>query len=322
MAGRWAREYLDSGVSRRTFLKAIGAAAVVASSVVPGCIGESSVVPSVTPAASPSVPAASEGIIVAIDADPVKLVDKAIDAYGGLSDIIKKGDRVLVKANFAFAKEEKYGTCNHPQVLARIMERCRDAGAGEVVVADHTLDNPAKSLQVSGIKAALDRAGFRAEPFNNGPYVDKAIPGSTLGSAGIAKSLLDADVFINAPIIKSHSSATMTASMKNLIGAVSDMGAFHTKGLDRCIADIAGYLRPTMIIADAYRVPRYGGPNNGKVDNMIYPHTVIIGHDPVAIDSYGASLMNIKPRDVGHIMEAYEAGLGEYDLDKVNVTRV
>ncbi len=35
--------------------------------------------------------------------------------------------------------------------------------------------------------------------------------------------------------------------------------------------------------------------------------------DPVAVDSYGATLFGYQGRDIGYIKESYEAGLGEID---------
>ena len=36
--------------------------------------------------------------------------------------------------------------------------------------------------------------------------------------------------------------------------------------------------------------------------------------DPVAVDSYGATMFDYHGRDIGYIRESYEAGLGEIDF--------
>jgi hypothetical protein len=46
------------------------------------------------------------------------------------------------------------------------------------------------------------------------------------------------------------------------------------------------------------------------------------GTDPVAIDSYGATLFNITGKDVPHVLYASQMGLGEIDLKNVKVMRV
>jgi uncharacterized protein (DUF362 family) len=324
MTGRWAREVLDNGISRRGFLKAAGAAAFVACGTL-GCVGASTpgaptIVASIAPSAAAPVPGA---MIVATDPDPVKLVDKALDAYG-LKSVVKSGDRVVIKANFTFARTPEQAACNNPRVLARIMERCRDAGASEVVVFDHTLDNAKLCLERSGIKAAVEKAGFKAMDISGkGDYEERQVSGPTLKTTGLAKILNDADVFIDAPVIKSHSSTRMTASMKNLMGAIYDRQAFHMSDLDGCIVDLAAYARPTLIIADAFRVLKTGGPGGGSPgDQVVQVNQLIVGTDPVAVDSYAATLIGLKAADIGHIVKASRQGLGEIDLDKVDIKRI
>ncbi len=315
--GRWLKEAMGRGMSRRDFLVATGMASLALGSL--GCVKASG--PSPSAAVTPLPPGT---MVVATDADPAGLVDRALDAFGGLSGIVKKGDKVAIKANFTFARTVEQAASNHPQVLVRLMERCRDAGASDVLAFDHTLDSPALCLERSGIKAAVEKAGFKVQAFGSeGDYVEKIIPGSVLKKAKLVRLLDDVDVFIDAPVIKSHGSTRLTASMKNLMGIVWDRQAFHRDDLDACIADLAAYARPTLIVADAYRVLKTGGPGGGgPEDQVAQARQLIVGRDPVAADSYAATLLGLKGSDIDHIMRAYHNGLGEYDLDKVDVRKV
>ncbi len=316
--GRWIKEVVNRGVSRRDFLMAAGAVALALGAQ--GCVSgkKNPSIASITP------PPPAGPTIVATDADPANLVDRALDAFGGLSDMVKKGDRVAIKANFTFARTQAQAASNHPQVLVRLAQRCREAGASGVTVFDHTIDNAALCLERSGIKAAVEKAGFKVQAISSeGDFEETAIPGLVLEKVKLAKLLGDADVFINAPVIKSHSSTRLTASMKNLMGIIWDRQAFHSSDLDACIADLAAYARPTLIVADAFRVLKTGGPGGGGPrDDIVEPRQLIVGRDPVAVDSYAATLLGLKGDDIGHIIRAYELGLGEYDLDKVDIRRV
>jgi uncharacterized protein (DUF362 family) len=192
-----------------------------------------------------------------------------------------------------------------------------------VVAIDHTIDNSALSLERSGIKAAVEKAGFQALAINSADdYVETTIPGTTLKSAKLSKKLLDADVFINVPVIKSHGTTLLTASMKHLMGVVYARQDFHISDLDECISDLAAYLRPDLIIADAYRVIMRGGPSGGTPEDLKAYHQLIVGTDPVAIDTYAASLLKISQDSVDHIRLAAKKGVGEPDLSKVSITKV
>lgn len=319
MTGRWARELFDH-YSRRDFLKATGVAVSMASFGTLGCVSSSS--PQGMATLRPT-PLTNPGMVVATDADPAKLVDKALDAFGGLSDIIRKGDHVVVKANFSFNRTEAQGASNHPGVLTRIMERCASAGASEVVAIDHTIDSPVLCLEKSGIKAALEKAGFKAMAINNeSDFVDTPIQGTSLKSAKISKKLLDADVFINVPVIKSHGNTLLTASMKNLMGLIWDRQAFHSGNIDDCIADLAIHVPPDLTIADAYRVMMHAGPAGAAPEDLKAYQQVIVGRDPVAIDAYAASLLEVSLEKVDHILLAGKKGAGEYDLSKVSLVKV
>lgn len=320
MTGRWMNRKLSEQLSRRAFLKAAGTAAIVAAAGTTGCAARST--PAVTHAvtAAPHPVSASGRLVVSSADSPAEAVDKALDAYGGLSGIVRKGDKVLLKANFSFARARDSGAANHPEALVRIAERCRDAGASEVAAVDHTIDSGALCLEKSGIKAAMGAAGFTAACINGrGDYEERSVPGTALKSALIAKRLSVADVFINVPVIKSHGTTRITAGMKNLMGLVWDRQAFHSPGpLDTCIVDLAGLLKPDLVIGDACRVMKTNGP--GGPGDLIEPREIIVGDDQVAVDTYAAGLLGLKPEDVDYIRLAAEAGLGSTDIS--GLTRV
>jgi uncharacterized protein (DUF362 family) len=62
-----------------------------------------------------------------------------------------------------------------------------------------------------------------------------------------------------------------------------------------------------------------GGPSGGNLRDVRVTNRVIAGVDPVAVDSYGATLFGIKGTDIGHIVRASEMGLGQIDLLKVKI---
>jgi len=321
MTGRWTRSILErGGWSRRKFLKMSGAVVVGAAGVaISGCGSVDPAAPSwaATEAAQVTarVTAVPTGkLVVCSNSDPAKAVDKALDAHGGLSGIVKSGDRVYVKANFSWAKPAGQGACNHPDVLVRIMQRCKDAGAARVIAIDNTIDNGQLCLNRSGIKAALDSAGFSAVVLGGeGSFEERKIKCGSLSSVMVTKVLRDADVFISAPVVKSHGTTVMSAGLKNLMGIIYGRGEFHSPGpLDQCIVDLAGVMRPDLVIGDAYRVLKTGGP--GGPGEVIHPNEVIVSDDPVAADTYAATLLGLKPEDVEHVRLAAAAGLGKADI--------
>jgi len=116
----------------------------------------------------------------------------------------------------------------------------------------------------------------------------------------------------------------MTASLKNLMGLVSDRQALHASAsLDVAIADLGKALQPDLVIADAFRVLATAGPRGGGENDVIKaPHEVIVGDDMVAVDAYAATLLGLSPAEVDHVKAAFDEGVGEIDTGKLDFRRV
>jgi uncharacterized protein (DUF362 family) len=95
-------------------------------------------------------------------------------------------------------------------------------------------------------------------------------------------------------------------------------GKFHRQ-FDVKITDLNTKLRADLTILDAYRMLVRNGPSGGNPADVVLKKTVVVGTDPVAVDSYGVTLFNLDPTRVGYLKEAHERGLGENDLTKMTI---
>ena len=255
---------------------------------------------------------------IAQNGSPQELLTAALNEFGGIGKVVKKGQRVVIKVNISFNRTPEQATTTNPELVDTLVRLCREAGAREVLVLDHTIDNGKMCLDSSEMEETVKRAGGTMKAINSErDYTEVDIPrGNVLKRVMISKDVLDADVFINVPIAKVHNSAVTTLSMKNLMGIVWDRGEFHWRGLHECIADLSTYVKPDLIVLDAYRILMTGGPGGpGEVKDA---GEVVIGTDCVAVDTYGTVLLERNPDYVGYINAAVRHGLGEKDLDKVN----
>ncbi|MBU7013869.1 MAG: DUF362 domain-containing protein [Theionarchaea archaeon] len=261
-------------------------------------------------------------LVIAQNGTPGELVDAALKGIGGIGKVVRKGQKVVIKVNMSFNQPPSRAATTNPELVGRLVEICREAGASEVVVVDNTLENGRMCMDTSEIKDAVVQAGGKIKVIDSrGDYEEVDIPlGRKLKKTELSKEVLGADVFINVPIAKVHGSAKITVSMKNLMGVVWNRGEFHTRGLDQCIADLSSLVKPDLIVLDAYRILMSNGPRGpGKVNEV---GEVVVGVDPVAIDRYACELLERDSDDVGHLTAAYEMGLGEIDLDKVQMVYV
>jgi uncharacterized protein (DUF362 family) len=252
------------------------------------------------------------------------MFDRGIEALGGIKAFVKKGQKVVIKPNIGWdVAPERAGNTN-PKLVARVVERCLQAGAREVYVFDHTCDNPQRCYRTSGIEEAVKRAGGKIAPGASESYYQTVTVtgGSMLTSAKEHELILGSDVFINMPILKSHTSTRVTVCMKNLMGNVWDRGFWHGNDLHLCIAEYAAYRRPTLNIVDAYNVMKRNGPRGVSVDDVQQMKAQIISTDMVAADAAAVKLFGLEPDQVRHIVLAAERGVGKKDLNALNISRI
>ncbi len=300
-------------ITRRTFIK--GAAAAVA---LPHLLH------------SPGVHAAAEpDLIIAKSGSPTQLLQAAMAPLGGMSRFVKKGQRVVIKANIAWARTPEQGCTNNPELFSALIKMCYEAGAKKVAVWDHTCDNYQFTFTRSGLKETAQKAG--ADIFSghgHNVYKKVEIPkAKKLKTAEVLRDVLESDVFINFPIPKQHFATELTLGLKNLMGTIWDMEQLHKIDLHQCIADINTLRRPDLVVVDAIRILTTNGPKGpGKTEDI---GEVIASTDIVAVDAYSATLFKhpktgkpFKPEEIKFVKNAYELGLGEIDLSKVRVKKV
>ncbi len=256
--------------------------------------------------------------------EPVPMYRRAIQEMGGMQRYVKRGQRVVVKPNAAWDTSVERAANTNPDLVGAIIKDCLDAGASQVFVFDHTCDNWQRSYENSGIEAAVRAAGGQMVPGNfERNFREVKIPGAKrLTEAKVHEQILDADVFINVPVLKHHASTSVTIAMKNLMGIVWDRGFWHRNDLHQCIADFCLFRKPDLNIVDAYRVMTQNGPKGTSVSDIAMMRSLLISPDIVAVDAASSLIFGTQPNEVGHIRIAAEMNLGRIDLDQLNIKRV
>ncbi len=256
--------------------------------------------------------------------EPDAMFDRAMASLGGMQVFVPKGSRVLVKPNIGWdVTPDRAGNTN-PKLVARIVEHCLQAGAREVSVFDHTCDPWAQCYRNSGIERAVKDAGGKIVSGDSEGYYQRVVVpgGQRLTEAKVHGLLLEADVFINVPVLKHHSSTMLTVGMKNLMGVVWDRGYWHRNDLHQCIADFMTFRKPTLTVVDAYNVMKQNGPRGVSAGDIVLMQSLIVSTDPVAADAAAAKLFGVEPTDIRHIELAAKMQVGRMDLSGLSINRI
>ena len=264
--------------------------------------------------------------LAVISGEPAAATKKALEALGGISRFVKKGQRVVLKPNMSFARTPDFSATTHPLVVATVAQACLEAGAQKVLVLDHTLQRAELCLERTGIQDACKSiAGVHVLALQERKFFREIkIPqGKVLERVEIMKEIADGQVLINIPVAKSHSATGVSLGLKGLMGMIWDRESFHSQyNINQAIGDLATVIKPQLTILDATRALASGGP--GGPGEVKKPNLIVAGVDPVAVDSYGVSIVpwygqNFKGRQVEHLLAAHQRGLGKIDIDQLKI---
>lgn len=266
--------------------------------------------------------AAIPDLVVAHGASPGIIVKAALDAMGGIGKFISRGDIVVIKPNIGWDRTPEQAANTNPDVVAAVVKLCFEAGAKKVKVFDRPVNDPRRCYVQSGIAPAVKALGAEADFMDERKFRDMVLNGKALKSWPLYSDIFEADKVINIPIAKHHGLGKLTMSMKNWMGVMGGSRRKIHQKLDESLVDLALKIKPTLTVLDAVRVLTANGPQGGSLADVKRLDTVIVGVDQVAIDSYGATLFDLKGSDLGYVRFGHERGMGQMDLAKLNIRKI
>jgi uncharacterized protein (DUF362 family) len=222
-----------------------------------------------------------------------------------------KGKSVLLKPNLVEPSREAQEINTHPLVILAAAEVFRSWGARAVVIAEgpgHCRDAQ-WVLDQSGLGAILKESRLQFIDLNHDDvrFVTNRLGRSSLSRLALPQSLLEADLIVSMPKLKTHHWAGVTLSLKNLFGVMPGAvygwpkNVLHYAGIGRCILDIAAAVRPHLAIVDGIIGMEGDGPIMGKPRHSGF---LAMGTNLPAVDATCARLMKINPSRVGYLADA------------------
>lgn len=250
------------------------------------------------------------------------LVKRAIDALGGMNKFVSRGDVVVIKPNIGWDRMPIHAANTNPDVVGAVIKMAFDAGAKKVVVADGSCNDPNRCFQRSGIWRKAYALGAEVVLPAEHRFRTTRMKGEILDEWPIFTTLVDADKVINVPVAKHHNLAKYTAAMKNWYGVLGGRRNRLHQNIDVSIADLATFMRPTLVVVDAMRVLMRNGPQGGNIDDTKVMNTVFATVDQVAADAYGATLIGQHRDNLPYLKMGHERGLGTMYWENLRVKEV
>jgi uncharacterized protein (DUF362 family) len=221
-----------------------------------------------------------------------------------------RGRRVLLKPNMV---EYEPGTAinTHPLVVAGAAVAFLAAGAREVVVGEgpgHRRDTE-YLLTSTGLFDHLREHRLRFVDLNHDDVrvVRTRSWYTGLEEFALPAELLQSDVIVSMPKLKTHHWAGITCSMKNLFGTVPGAvygwpkNLLHGRGINESILDLTATVRPHFTIVDGVTAMEGDGPIMGRPRDL---GLLAMGRDVVAVDATCARIIGLDPRKLMYLGEA------------------
>ncbi len=226
--------------------------------------------------------------------------------------------RVLLKPNLVEPTRTAPHMTTHPAMILAAAEVFRRHGASVIVGEGpgHVRDSE-MALAESGVQDALASADLEFADLNyeQVSWISNAGRASKLAGFHFPRSVVEADLIVSLPKLKTHHWVGFTAALKNLFGVIPGIkygwpkNVLHHAGIAECVFDINASLPKTVGIVDGIVAMEGDGPIMGSPKPL---GLVIVGANCTAVDATVARIMGLDPARVGYLSLAADA-LGPLD---------
>jgi uncharacterized protein (DUF362 family)/NAD-dependent dihydropyrimidine dehydrogenase PreA subunit len=267
----------------------------------------------------------SVSLLALADYDPARVQDalhRLLEPLGGMSSVVKPGQKVLIKPNMLVGKSQEKAVTTHPEIVRQVILMAQSAG-GHISVGDSPgLGKPESVARKCGILNVIEQTGAHFAPFEES--VPITLETGTFHHLEVAREALETDVIINLPKLKTHQMMGYTGAVKNLFGLVVGMRKvrLHLQaGTDKAffalmLLELAERFPPALSIMDAVIGMEGNGPGNG---DPVQIGALLASTTPIALDTVATSMVNLPEQRVWTQRVARESGRKGVSINEITL---
>ena len=232
------------------------------------------------------------------------------------------GKRVLLKPNLLAKHTPERAVTTHPAMVRAVIRAVRRRGAASITVADSPggVYNPGilRSIyKVSGLTDVCREEG--AALYTDCKSREVPAKGQMVKQFTLLEPVLDCDVIINLPKLKTHMMTGLSATTKNLFGCIPGLqkAEWHMRFPDKerfggMLVDLLCTVKPGFAILDGILAQEGDGPAGGT-PRMV--GIVAAAEDHLQMDLALCRMLGIRPKDVPYLNAAISRGLCPEQFD-------
>ncbi|MDD5170939.1 MAG: DUF362 domain-containing protein [Syntrophales bacterium] len=233
------------------------------------------------------------------------------------------GKKVLIKPNVLRAATPEEAITTHPAVLRAVVEKVETMNPAEIIVGD----NPGV-MGYGANEGSFEKAGLIAAAkghYRNIGNDSRPVPFNPafLSTVSLSQAILDADVIISLPKFKTHGLTVISGAIKNSYGFLpgAQKAKLHrmagsAERFHEMLVDIFRLRVPDLFIVDAVLGMEGNGPASTDLRDV---GRILASDNGVALDAVISLMMGCDPGQLRFLRKAKELGLGDYEIEKIDV---
>jgi uncharacterized protein (DUF362 family) len=262
-------------------------------------------------------------VAITKNTDIRKRTKEALDMIGGIEKVVGRGDKVFIKPNLVDGAPFVTGEVVQLETIELLVRESLNAGASEVVIGETpTYRKPTETIL--SYERLARNLGARFLELSNYPFVSVKVKDPVFfDEVRLSKPLLDSDVFINVPTLKTHCQCGITVAIKNMYGLIppEDRHYYHMMNrVEEATVDLYKARGSDLIVVDGTYTTFHIGRR--PISDFKETHRLdltLAGFDPVAVDTVSARLLGIDPSTLRFLRWAEEEGLGTGSTDEIKI---
>ncbi len=252
-------------------------------------------------------------------------------ALSGVFNDLNSTDSVFIKPNIVFwsrrAIVPPWGVITTSRVIEDVVCHLKEQGVKQIKIGEGIItmdpqdrETAAHAFETLGYHSLQEKYGVQIVDVFSRPF--RPIDFGDGIRLNLSADLLDADVVVSLPVLKTHAQTMVSLSQKNLKGCldIKSRKRCHSDSpdldLDSYIARLSCCIPKSCAIIDGIYTLERGPGFNGKARRS---NLLIASQDLLAADLVGAAVLGIDPGKVPYLVKAcHERGI-EASVDTIQI---
>lgn len=250
----------------------------------------------------------------------------SFENLGGIDKYIKKDMKVFLKPNLIMGKKPERAATTNPVFVKVLCDMLIEKGAKVTII-----ESPGGPYIKSFLKSIYDITGMYDAARDSGAVLNYDMSlheinldkGKIIKKCTIIKPILDADLIINLPKLKTHEMMVYTGAVKNMFGIIAgtNKAEYHLKmseynNFANVIIDIFLSCKPGLNILDGIMAMEGNGPTAGDKKEV---GLILASENAFDLDRVAVDIINGKCDEMPIVKNSIQRELCFEDINKIDI---